>query len=287
MSTSLKNIVERYNAQIQTINKNLSSMSAADMDAALTELKKVEAEYKKAYQKIVFTNLEDVHTAVIQHTFPVVSHTTEKDDNGVTTAIVQTTRDIQIDLKAYCEHKGFDTAWYYDLEAFNKRLLIRAAIDLYKDEKAASRFVKSLDNSVSMSRLAGEIDLGKTPQSNNQTVAHLQRIVDAIDPGCGKVTNHDVAFIEKCHSSKGKAVGAVSIGKSRSLMNLFGTVLHIMAVNGSYTVESKMIKTTVATPEVAETSETSAKKSTKKATKKSTKSADTVADTVIVEPEVA
>lgn len=272
MSTT--KIALRHKAKIDEINKRMKDLSAAEFDSLVDELKTIESEYKSVLQKEIFNALPDTHEAIIRHDFQTISHSKVKDDDGIVTGLEECSKTCQIDLKSYCDFKGFDTAWYHELQAFNKRLVLRKGLELGWSTKE----VKALNDSYSMSKLAEAVDLGQTPHSDTQCIKHMQRILDMLDPGCGKINGHDLAFILSCQTSKGKKALSVSCVKHTALNKLMGDVFYRVATGGEYEVEYKTKKTVVTA---------AAEDSKPKTSKKSTKKAKKSDDIVVVEPETA
>ena len=101
-----------------------------------------------------------------------------------------------------------------------------------------------------MNKLAREIDLGGTPDSNTQICKQLQMVVDAIiyeDNGKGKnlyrVNNHDVAYLLMVYTQRNnKKVCSVRIAKNSYMHKLVLDVMHRILTGKVYDLEFQMTK---------------------------------------------
>lgn len=257
-------LLAEYAEQIKKVNELYKNGTAAEMEVATTELKKTESEYKSLLEKETFALCDTTHDAILKHHFETISHRVVRED-GIPVGVEPANKDILIDMKKYCEYKEFELDWYYELQAFNKRLALRVARELKISEKR----IKEIDTSYSMDKLAQEIALGRTPDSNNQCVKHMQTIIDKLDPDCGKVNNRDLSYVLNCYTKKGRSALKVVCSKHNLLMSILMDVWYRIATDSLYDVDCKI-------KEVKETE--------KKETEKSdtTKTGD---DTLVVERE--
>lgn len=262
-----------YEAKIAEVNKACSNGTNAEVEGKLIELKKIESEYRSIREKEVFASCADVHEALVMHRFDTISHK-KITEEGVMTGIEKADRAVQIDLKKFCEFKSLDMGWYYEMQALNKRLTLKAATELGLSAKE----IKAIDDSYSMDKLAKEIELGKTPTSDTQVIKHMQKVLDELSEGEGRVNNYDLAYVWLCYAKKdNKNALKVVCSKHTILQSLLMDVFHRVVTNGSYGVVHKKVNTVEVSKSEKETAE---KPKTSKKSKKSEKVAE--AETVVV-----
>lgn len=243
-------LLKDYEAKIAEVNRLIATGTNAEVEGKLAELSNIEKEYRSLLEKEVFVSLPDVHEALMKHHFETIAHKKISED-GRMTGVEKSTKNVQIDLRRFCEFKSFDLAWFYEMQALNKRLTLRVAMELgVKPEE-----IKAINNSYSMDKLAEEIELGKTPTSTTQIVKHIQKVLDTLSPEEGKVNNHDLAYILACYTKKNnKAALRVICSKHTILQSLLMDVFHRVVTNGVYSVDFK--KATKVTEPPKDTQET-------------------------------
>lgn len=230
-----------YEAKIAEINKICAKGTAAEVEGKLTELKNIENDYRALREKEVFASCADVHEALVQHHFTTISHKKISED-GVMTGVEKSERMVQIDLRKFCEYKSLDMGWFYEMQALNKRLTLKAATEL----GVSAKELKSIDDSYSMDKLAAEIDLGKTPTSDTQCVKHMQKVLDSLSEGEGRVNNHDLTYVWLCYAKKNnKNALRVICSKHTILQSLLMDVFHRVVTNGTYGVDHKRVSPVV------------------------------------------
>ena len=230
-----------YEAKIAEVNKVCSKGTNAEVEGKLAELKKIENDFRSVREKEVFASCADVHDALVRHHFATISHK-KVTEEGLMTGIEKAERLVQIDLRKFCESKGFDMGWYYEMQALNKRLTLKAATEL----GVSAKEMKSIDDSYSMDKLAKEIDLGKTPTSDTQCVKHIQKVLDSLSEGEGRVNSHDLAYIWLCYAKKNnKTALRVICSKHTILQSLLMDVFHRVVTGASYGVDHKRVPSAV------------------------------------------
>ena len=173
--------------------------------------------------------------AIELHHFTTIGHKRVTDE-GRMTGVEKADRTVQIDLKRFCEVKGFDLGWFYELQALNKRLTLRVAEGI----GVTAAEMKRIDDSYNMDKLASEIQLGKTPTSDTQVVKHMQKVLDMLSPGEGKVNGHDLGYVMACYTKRNnRAALRVQCSKHTLLMSLMGAVFYRIATKGVYGVDYK------------------------------------------------
>ena len=255
-------LVKDYEAKISEVNKLCGKATNTEVEGKLNELKNIENEYTKLLEKEVFDACADVHEALVKHHFTTIHHKQVREE-GVLTGVEKSDKEITIDLKRFCEAKNIDMAWFYELQSLNKRLTLKAATEL----GVSAKELKDIDNSYNMDKLAAEIELGKTPTSDTQIVKHMQKVLDTLSEGEGRVNGHDLTYLWMCYGKRNnKAALRVMCSKHNQLMTLLTDVFHRVVTDGVYGVDYKR-KNSAA--EVAEVAEVKADKPESKSEKKS------------------
>ena len=231
-----------YHSQIQACNDILSGKKKdKNLEDALADLTGTETELKKIIQGEVFDSLPCVRDAIERFDFEVPSHK-RNSENGKTTSIEATKKKVQIDMVAFCERKGLPLDWYHELQSLNKRLTLRLA----KSLGMSATEVKSIDDSYLMSEIAKQIELGKNPVSNTQCVNHMQKVLDLLCEGIGKVNNYDLAYIMAAYSKRSnKSKLTIVASKHNQLVSLVTDVAHKIAMGYAYNLDCKRDATSV------------------------------------------
>ena len=220
---------------ISECNKVALTAKKSELDGFANRIKEYEKEYLKIRSQQVYSECPEIIDAIKRHTFTTLGSKRENKDGVFVGYTIQDAVE-QLDLHDYCEHKGLDLAWYYNAQAFGKRVTLRVADDL---GIPASR-VKTINDSYSMHAIASEIDLGKTPTSNNQMVQHLQRVLNELCPEAGKVNSHDIAYIlYRVSKVSNKNLMAVGVAATNRILSAIGTAFYRVATNGMYDVDFK------------------------------------------------
>lgn len=228
-------LLKDYEAKIAEVNKACAKGTNAEVEGKLSELINIEKEFRSLRESEVFAGLSDTHQAIELHHFETIGHK-KTTDEGRMTGVEKANRTVQIDLKKFCEVKGFSLDWFYELQALNKRLTLRVAEGI----GVSAAEMKRIDDSYNMDKLASEIQLGKTPTSDTQVVKHMQRVMDLLSPGEGKVNGHDLGYVMACYTKRNnRAALRVQCSKHTLLMSLMGDVFYRIATKGVYGVDYK------------------------------------------------
>ncbi len=258
-------LLKDYEAKIAEVNQACAKGTNADVEGKLAELVNIEKEYRSLRESEVFAGLLDTHQAIELHHFTTIGHK-KTTDEGRMTGVEKAERTVQIDLKKFCEVKGFDLGWFYELQALNKRLTLRVAETI----GVTAAEMKRIDDSYNMDKLASEIQLGKTPTSDTQVVKHMQRVLDMLSPGEGKVNGHDLGYVMSCYTKRNnRAALRVQCSKHTILMSLMGDVFYRIVTKGVYGVDYKRNGAAVTEPKDEKGSAPKAKTGSKTRAKKS------------------
>lgn len=228
-------LMKDFEAKIAEVNKACAKGTNADVEGKLVELTNIEKEFRAIRESEVFAGLADTHQAIELHHFTTIGHKRVTDE-GRMTGVEKADRTVQIDLKRFCEVKGFDLGWFYELQALNKRLTLRVAEGI----GVTAAEMKRIDDSYNMDKLASEIQLGKTPTSDTQVVKHMQKVLDMLSPNEGKVNGHDLGYVMACYTKRNnRAALRVQCSKHTLLMSLMGDVFYRIVTKGVYGVDYK------------------------------------------------
>lgn len=236
----MTNIEKAKQAVEEALTKanSLVKGNAAELESALSALTQAEKEYKTLREREVFDSIASVKDAIIQLSFKTLGHKRLSDD-GRLTGFEAEDKTVLIDLKRFCDYKQLPTDWWYELQAFNKRLTIRVARNLEISEDA----IKAIDDSYHMNELAKKIALGEDPASNTACVKHLQAVLDALcDNKGGRVTNKDLYFILFGYSKLDKRSALkIVCSKHTYLLSLVTKAFHAVVTGKPYEVDYKKI----------------------------------------------
>lgn len=248
--------IDEYNAALD--ENNFVKMSQAE-----AALKAAEDNYAETKEEEVFEALKaeenPVKAAIIEHSYNVVTHHANRKKGVIIGYELVTDRLRQIDLLKFCKYCDLPTAWQYKVEKFNQLLALRTANDL----KLPKSKVKDICDSFYMNKLAREIDLGGTPDSNTQICKQLQMVVDAIiyeDNGKGKnlyrALSRDVTYLLLTYTKRNnKKVCSVQVAKNSYMHKLILDVIHRILTGGVYDLDYQIVKNPVKTESVKTTEE--------------------------------
>lgn len=204
------------------------------------------------YEKLKSLSESDnpMKSAIIDGTYTVLREVDNKDeDTGLVESkdVVEQTKRIDIlDLDRFCKYKaGSVKGWQYKVERFNQLMCFKAA----KELKVKESEMKKMQKSYYLSKLAADIELGKTPTSNTQALKNLQEVIDSIifeDDGKGnniyKALSHDIAFIDKVYVSLGASTLTARVSNATTMRKIIARVLYRVLTNGNYELDYKKIK---------------------------------------------
>lgn len=233
VKTRKEELLVAFDEKIAQVNKACAEGTNAEVESRLSELASIEKEYRHFREREVFAGLMDTHEAIQLHSFTSLGHK-KISEEGRMIGVEKADRTVQVDLRKFCEVRGLDMGWYYELQALNKRLTLRVAesIGVTPDE------MRSIEGSFDMNRLAEEIDLGRTPTSDTQVVKHMQKVLDMLSPDEGRVNKYDLGYVLATYSKRDKrALLRVQCSKHSVLLSLLGDVFYRVSTGGTYNVD--------------------------------------------------
>lgn len=274
-------IERKHPALISQINGVIGTASRKDFEKLLAELSDLEKEYSGIMEKEVFSDHPSVEDILAMYQFNVLGHKSNNKD-GKLENIEPILKPVVVNLKSYCEYHKYKLDWFYEMQAFNKRLALRLADDIGVSAKRKAE----IQNDYYLHKFAKQIELGQTPTSNTQVVRHLQQIFDMLCPGTGKkVNNRDLAFIERACSKLGKDPLTLVTSKHNALMGILLRVFHRVVTGAVYDESVKLArKTEQPAPVKVATEAVKKDKPTKKPSVKKSKKSEKPAPAAEVAP---
>lgn len=291
MSERLNELRKLCEESIVEWNKAFKANDAAAMNRIEETLRDQEGDYAKQSANELYQRCKEtgapIIAAVRAYSYPILKHRVEREDGVITGMVIVDDREKQIDLIKLCEYCELPTMWKYKVEKMGMLLALRAA----KELGLTPAEMKQVEKTYKMDRLAREIEMGKTPDSNNQICKVMQIAIDAIiyeDNGKDKnkyaANSHDVAYMLMCHTRRGKGQLAVTVAKASFLHSLVVDVLHRIVCGKKYGLEYQLMKDDAKDSEPApKKTEKSTEVSAPKA--KQTKVVEEPTEVVVIEPE--
>jgi hypothetical protein len=179
--------------------------------------------------------------AVRRLEYPVISMKDEKPEPGAafTIRVIKEAAKI-VDLLAFNNKHaiGSDNKWPHTAQRLN--CLITA--DRAKALGIPAEKLKTINNSLQMSSIAKDIDLGKNPTAAKNLKATMQNVVDQMLGAGHAVQDYDVNYIAFTYSSAGKKALSVKCSDHKGFVRLMARMCHRIVTNGMYEIESKVVK---------------------------------------------
>lgn len=167
-----------------------------------------------------------------------VRETKTEDEKKVPVKVIEdTTRPIDLIAlnKFVAGGIGKDANWLHMVQKFNFFLTAQKCVDLGINPK-------TVNDSYSMSEIAKEIDMGKTPTSNTNLLKTLQSVITAMIGEEYKATSHDRNYLTSIYSKKKKQALTVACANHRYLTQYIAEICHRIVTDKGYSVEYKQIK---------------------------------------------
>lgn len=130
---------------------------------------------------------------------------------------------------------GHNKDWELLIEQFNLRMTLKVAEDIGVDPKG-------INDSYYMSKLARDVDLGKTPCSKTNLLKTLQLIVSAMIGDDYKAITHDVNYLLAVYSKKSRKALSVTVSNHKQMRALCMEICHRIVTGGRYDIDYKKIK---------------------------------------------
>ena len=229
-------LVTQYNEAIQTGDFNKATELNEKIEQAVNEHTSIAR--KECFEELKATP-DPMLSAIKRLSFPTIKvKDTKVGDEKIP---VRTIEDCEkaIDLlklhKACTGGIGKDKNWYHLIEKLNFLMTAHKAVDLGLDPK-------DVHNSYSMSEIARQIDMGKTPTSKTNILKTVQSIVTAMIGEEYKATSHDVKFLLSVFSRKGKKALMVSCANHRYMRQYMMEICHRIVEGKAYELDYKKVK---------------------------------------------
>ena len=245
LESIMQSLVNDYNAALE--KSDLEAMASAEHDLKVNVTDYAGLAMIRFFEQV--SDKEDYNSTIIRAvtklTYTTKSYKIDKEGETVT-GMHLTDKVVMVDLRKLCKFNGFKKQWVHTLEKFNLLLTLRAATELGLDKTA----LRTINDSFYMKEKAKEIEMGKTPTSNNQICKQLQAVVDKIlfvasennpEVNTYKVNSHDVAYLLMCYTKRGKSALKVVCSKHSFVERLVTEILHRVITGKVYDVEYKAI----------------------------------------------
>lgn len=184
-----------------------------------------------------------VLSAIKMLTYPVISLKASQDKDTMIMSYSIASGEKQISLVKLCEQAKANITnspdWNFRVEKFGLLATYRAANELRKD---ASKLLKT----IYISKVAKEIEMGKTPTSNTQMLKQLQFVIDGIifipdenGNNTVKATSHDVSYF---YLTMCKRIGSATVAfpKVETSHTLVMDILHKIIMGKDYSLDFKV-----------------------------------------------
>lgn len=216
---TMADIKAELEADVIVYNELLQSGKGEEAAAKNEHQQELVKEYNIASRDLVFANAfekageENDTTAVMiaavtALTYPTIRLSDKKDEDSVIPV-----REITGDRKRLPLAKmpdygkvGADEKWLGAAEKFNVEMIARALKDLVDESVDLPTYLKSINKTLKMSKIAQEFELGENPVSNTKLLDTLRTVVKMMigEEYAAKVITRDVRMIEYRYISEDK-----------------------------------------------------------------------------------
>jgi hypothetical protein len=240
---------------VQMANDLVTKGTQEEVVKAIAFLDDIEKSYAAAKENetldAILTTDKPYETAALWFNYRVIGHKVEhkvkSDDIASIVSNDKTDRIKTISLsKLTIRGDGIlQKDWKPYAEKFTQLVSIRHAQNIGCD---AAR-IKKLSTSYSMSKIAQDLAMGKTPTSNTQTCKLLQQVIDKLiwkevdgkTENAYRVNNYDVAFIEDTFAKASKKVAMnLILATPKDVETLLLHVMHRLVTDGKYDFTARL-----------------------------------------------
>lgn len=138
-------------------------------------------------------------------------------------------------LDKHCGGIGAEKNWAHTAMKMNFLMTAQKCIDLGIDPQA-------VNDSYSMSAIAKQIDMGKTPTSKTNMLKTLQTVVSAMIGEGYKATSHDVNYLVSIYAKKNRTALSVTCANHKYFRQYMAEICHRIVTDKAYSVEFKTTK---------------------------------------------
>lgn len=244
--------------KIETYNKTLLEKGANECSSLGEEISKLSNELIKCYKVVAFEELlteeNPIISAITRLTVPIKRAKLGKAENSIVRVFSIVDANLKIDLKeleAYSKRQLMaDKDWVHLIAKFNYLLLTYSVDTLMKDEKIKEGELSKIRDNYHMKEIARQKDLGKTPTSDTQILAQLNKVIASIIGKETKINNkyikaasQDVRWLKMVYAKKdNKEVLTAVQSTDNQLRGLITEILHGIICNKEYRITSKYVK---------------------------------------------
>ena len=241
---TMDEIIPEIEAKKEALDKALESNEYTAVNDAKFDLSQLIGEFNTASRDAELLELlkteMPVLSAVMQYTYPTKKLASSEDADGKISFSIENA-EAKIDLIALAR-MGKDrkiAVGAPDMVAAVENLLFLFALRAAKG--VVSKTPKNFRDTVKMSRLAAQLNDGKTITSNSNMIKEVQVVVDKMhyidDNGKNKykVTKHEVAYLENLIYKKGKEVCSLKVTTTGDFMNSMVQMLRHLITGTNFT----------------------------------------------------
>lgn len=226
-----ESLTRKYNEAIQS--ENFSEAKKLE-DKIFTIINEYTAFARNQTFKEIAATDDPMLEAVKRLTFTTIRKRDEKVDGSdiMVRKIEETERPIDIlGLHNYISGGiGKEKNWHHKIEKLNFLMTLRVCKELNIDPA-------SVNNSYAMTKAASELDMGKSVVSNTALLKALQDIIKSMIGEEYKPLTHDVNYLNRVYTRKGKKSLSVACANHRYMRQYVMNICHRIVTNGSYDVE--------------------------------------------------
>lgn len=249
IKAEVEKLVEEYNTLNGTDENGVITAETikrlAEIESKTAELIKDYAAFSKLEGLTTFAAAEDPLLSLVKAlTYEVIRVKDEPiEDSDLTKRVVVPAEKIYdpADLVKFVKDRrlgvavGKESNWVYQIEKLNTLMTAKKAEDLGIDPK-------EVNDSINMSKIAREINMGKNPCSNTQFLKTLQGVVAAMIGEEYKAVSHDVNYLKTIYAKKSRKALTVTCANNKQLRQYITEICHRLATGGHYEVEYKKAK---------------------------------------------
>lgn len=236
----LDEAINAYNTAILEKNYEAKETAEASCEKAKTDYNTYA---RMDFYTMCFAETDPLLAAVKQHQYQGIRFVDEKPKDSKIVHRKKVYTEIFVKLDAFKKYGienegvevGADPKWGLYVERFNQLMTFYAAQELKIDPK-------TIADSYHISKLAQEVEMGKTPTSKTQIQKQLQQIVTAMI-GTGteelkyNVTSHDAAFVMMTFAKISKTALTVSAKNPSQMYATLAQVCHRIVLNKNYKID--------------------------------------------------
>ena len=195
------------------------------------------AEARKECLNMLASKADPMLAAIKELTFKTIATKSNKIEDSLLSYLSIEDASRKIDLQKLdkkCRGIGTNKNWFHIMQKLNFLMTAKKATELGIP-------LKDINDSYSMSEIARDFKMGKTPTSNTKLLEQLQIVVNAMIGDGYKATSHDVGYLNAIYSKKSRAALRVTVANHRYFCEYIAEVCHRIVTNGVYGLDFKRV----------------------------------------------